>query len=119
MPPRDYSTEVSRVAFLSGLGASFYERTHIRLNLRRLYRAGGGAARELHRLAAALRAAAAAVAAAPPGPAGPPGPAMLQQQLEVGLKAAQQQAAQLEAAVAAAGQEVGVLEGRKAWRGGG
>lgn len=114
VPPRDYSSEAARVEFFSGLGAAFYEQTHIRLNLRRLYRAGGGAARELHRLAAAVRAAAAAVAAAPPTPAGLPEPAALQRQLEAGLAAARQQAGQLEAAVAAAGQEVAVLEGARA-----
>lgn len=114
LPPRDYSNEAARVTFFSGLGTAFYEQTRIRLNLRRLYRSGGGAARELQRLAAALRAAAAAVAAAPPTPAGPPEPAVLQRQLDVRLAAARQQAAQLEAVVAAAGQEVAVLEGGRA-----
>lgn len=114
-PPRDYGSEAARVAFLSTLGARFYDGTRLRLNLRRLYRAGGSAARELHRLAAALRAAEQAVAAMPPPvppPAAPPSAAALRRHMDAGLAAARKQAVQLEQAVAAAGQEVQVLEGR-------
>lgn len=113
VPPRDYSSEAARVAFLSALGSSFHASTQIRLNLRRLYRAGGSAARELHRLAVALRAASQAVAAAPPPPKGPPDTAAMRQQMDQALGSARQQAAQLEQRVGVAGQEVQVLEGER------
>lgn len=68
-------TEQQRVAFLTALGSAFFTRTRTRLPLRRLYRAGGSAVRELLHLAASLREA----AAAGPPPPGPPPAAHLQQ----------------------------------------
>ncbi|KAI3426863.1 hypothetical protein D9Q98_006809 [Chlorella vulgaris] len=58
--PRDYSNEQRRVAFLSSLGSQLYAKTRVRLHLRRLYRGGGGAVRELRRLAGLLSSAASA-----------------------------------------------------------
>lgn len=52
---RNCSSEAKRVAFLTALGTQFFAATRVRLNLRRLHRAGDGAVRELRRLAAALR----------------------------------------------------------------
>ncbi|KAI7840623.1 hypothetical protein COHA_005645 [Chlorella ohadii] len=153
---RDCSSEAKRVAFLTALGTQFFAATRMRLNLRRLHRAGGGAVRELFRLATALRQAADATesAAAPPAApqlqctggelralaqrvgasatklvgalaAGPAAEASAAEAtaasadvaaadsaLQAALHAALAQAAQLEAAVAALGQEAGVLEGR-------
>ncbi|PRW51072.1 clusterin-associated 1 [Chlorella sorokiniana] len=68
---RDCSSEAKRVAFLAALGAQFFAATRVRLNLRRLHRAGGGAVRELRRLAAALRQAAESVEPAFASPAAP------------------------------------------------
>ncbi len=143
------------MAFLTALGTQFFAATRMRLNLRRLHRAGGGAVRELFRLATALRQAADATesAAAPPAApqlqctggelralaqrvgasatklvgalaAGPAAEASAAEAtaasadvaaadsaLQAALHAALAQAAQLEAAVAALGQEAGVLEG--------
>lgn len=72
------ATEQQRVAFLTGLGAAFYARTRTRLPLRRLYRAGGSAVRELRRLAASLQQAADG-RAAPAAAASLAVPARLQQ----------------------------------------
>jgi anti-sigma factor RsiW len=144
------------VAFLTSLGSQLYAKTRVRLHLRRLYRGGGGAVRELRRLAGLLSSAAsapsssglqrqapsladgertqlrelsqrisassaqlvAAITAAPAAAAGVAAAwaatadvAAVEQELTAGLAAAQKQAVQLEASVAALGQEVQMLEG--------
>lgn len=68
---RDCSSEAKRMAFLTALGTQFFAATRVRLNLRRLHRAGGAAVRKLRRLAAALRQAAEAVPPAKAASAAP------------------------------------------------
>eukprot|EP00887_Chlorella_sp_A99_P001037 scaffold14.g1037.t1 len=75
--PRDYSTEQARVAFLNAVATQLYASTRVKLDLKRLYRAGGSAGKELVRLAAHVRelGAGAGPNAAPGSPAGGTAPA--------------------------------------------
>ncbi len=56
--PRDYGTEQKRAGFLAALGSQLYTRTRLKVDIRRLYRAGGSAIRELLAVATALQEAA-------------------------------------------------------------
>jgi hypothetical protein len=89
--PRDYGSEQKRAVFLNALGSQLYAQTRIRLHLRRLYRAGGSAIRELRRLAASLRQAAAASSSSPsPSAAGHAAASLTEAQLQEGAQAARE-----------------------------
>lgn len=99
--PREYGSEQKRAAFLSSLGSQLFARARLRVDVRRLYRGGGSAARELLALAAVLQRAAQPAGIAPP--AQPPNHVAALQQSRSADRA---RAQQLAGAVTAAGQQL-------------
>lgn len=99
--PRDYGSEAKRAAFLSALGSQLYTRTRLRADLRRLYRAGGSAAKELTALATAL-----AEAGSPAGASAGAAPNHVAALQQAAGSQTNRGAAALAANVAAAGQQL-------------